>query len=150
MVFSDDFLHFLKIKTFFFFTWIHQNYLVALSFLLLRCCYVLWCAEFNDTIFPVCIARLLKCFVLMYTKKKLRKVEFDWVINNNNTLKQYIDEEMEKLNQYMNVNAKEWANEFREHVWSCINTQQTWHSQADCSTSQPRLTEKSDRHRNKS
>ena len=29
MVFSNDFLHFLKIKNFFF--WIHQNYLVALS-----------------------------------------------------------------------------------------------------------------------
>ena len=28
MVFSDDFLHFLKIKNFF--CWIHQNYLVAL------------------------------------------------------------------------------------------------------------------------
>ena len=29
MVFSGDFLHFLKIKIFFF--WIHQNYLVALK-----------------------------------------------------------------------------------------------------------------------
>ena len=35
MVFSDDFLHFLKIKNFF--SWIHQNYLVALIYLHLTC-----------------------------------------------------------------------------------------------------------------